>query len=71
MKQTQEEMILEHLESGQHIDPMEALNLYGVFRLAAIIHALKKRGYPIEKEIVRNGCKSYARYHMKFFGEGW
>ena len=42
--------ILEHLNSGRSITAIEALQLYGCFRLAARIHDLKKAGVPIKCE---------------------
>ncbi len=37
---TQKELVLEHLKSGKTLSPMQALNLYQCFRLAAIIYKL-------------------------------
>jgi hypothetical protein len=46
-------MILEHLVSGKEINPMEALNKYGCYRLGAVIFNLKKEGYHISTRIHR------------------
>lgn len=46
-------MVLKHLESGREINPIEALNKYGCFRLGAIIFELKKEGYAISSRIHR------------------
>ena len=44
---------------------MQALNLYGCFRLGARIHDLKKDGNFIDtKMIYKNGSK-YAEYSMR------
>lgn len=40
--------ILAHLQSGHSITSMQAIELYGVTRLSAIIFDLKKMGYKIE-----------------------
>lgn len=65
MKMTsQKHRILNYLQAGNKLTPIEALNLFGSFRLAATIHKLKQEGHLIESEIIkdeRNG-KSYARY---------
>jgi len=61
---SQEKMILEHLQSGQAITPMTALNLYGCFRLGARIFSLKKKGHRIMVEDVQNGKKRYAKYYI-------
>lgn len=61
----QSEMILEHLQSGKTITPLESLELFGCFRLGARIHDLKKKGYWIKSEKVSLGNgKSVARYQL-------
>jgi len=63
---TQKSKVREHLQSGQSITPIDALERYGCFRLAAIIHALKNDyGMNIETELVKNkyGTK-YGKYTM-------
>lgn len=63
--QSQCEKILSHLQSGKSINPMQALNLYGCFKLGARIHDLKKDGNFIDtKMIYKNGSK-YAEYSMR------
>jgi len=47
-KKTQREMILEHLKSGQPLDRMQALNLYGCIESPAVISGLRKEGYQIK-----------------------
>ena len=44
---TQEANVLHTLKSGRTITPIEALNQFGCFRLAAIIHTLRKDGWNI------------------------
>ncbi len=61
----QNEAILAHLLSGNSITPIEALNLYGCFRLGARVHDLKGMGYEIETEIEHENGKHFARYSMK------
>lgn len=46
MKQTQ--MILNHLKNYRSITPLEALNEYSCFRLAARIKDLRDQGHSIE-----------------------
>lgn len=62
---TQTEQIKQHLESGESITPLDALQTYGCFRLAARIDELRKAGLDIQtvKE-TRNG-KSFARYQVR------
>lgn len=45
-------LVLEHLKSGRSITSLEAVNLYGATRLAAIIFDLKKSGHDIVKKMI-------------------
>lgn len=60
MKISQEDAILNHLKSGKTITPIEALNLYGSFRLAARIASLRQQGY----NIVTEGKDQWAVYRL-------
>lgn len=63
---TQCDNIREYLESGRSITPIDALNLFGCFRLGARIADLKKQGMHIHTDIIndpRNG-KRYASYKL-------
>lgn len=46
-------MVLNHLQEGKEINPIEALNKYGCFRLGAVIYVLKNEGYNISSRIHR------------------
>ncbi len=48
MKLTQNQLILEHLKEHKTINPIQALELFGCFRLGARIYNLKQDGYLIE-----------------------
>ena len=65
LKPSKTQKVLHHLKSGKSISPLEALGLYGSFRLAAVVHSLKKRGYDIITDIKTdmNGSR-YAQYTM-------
>lgn len=52
MAVTQCEKILQHLEQYGSITAMEAVNEYGIMRLASRITDLKKQGVPINRDIV-------------------
>lgn len=58
------ESILEHMKRAP-INPIQALNLYGCFRLAARIADLRKQGHEIETVDVgmANG-KTFAEYRL-------
>lgn len=61
VKQT--EAIKEHLEAGNTITAIEALNKFGCFRLASRIHDLKTEGYVVDKIMITGeNNKRYAQY---------
>ena len=49
---TQKEMILRHLQERDSITPAEAINRYGIYRLASRIWDLRNDGYNIRSEKV-------------------
>ena len=61
---TQTEMIRAHLESGREITPMDALQQYGCFRLAARIKDLRDAGMPIETATEQRDGKAWAKYRL-------
>ena len=63
--QSQCEKILSHLQSGKSINPMQALNLYGCFRLGARIYDLKKAGFEIDSRLVHKNGVQYAEYSIR------
>lgn len=46
-KSTQSSAILDYMRSGHAITPLEALSLFGCFRLGARIWDLRREGYAI------------------------
>ena len=54
------------LKNGKSITPIQALNSYGCFRLAARIHDLRKRGMRIKQKPVTNRKtgSTYASYAL-------
>lgn len=61
---TQLAKIRKHLQDGRSITALDALNLYGCFRLSAHIHTLRNEGMNIAMDrIVRNG-KWFALYRL-------
>lgn len=59
-KTTQNERILRHLKEVGKITPIQALQEYGIMRLASRISDLKKEGYEITKTL---------KTHINKFGE--
>ena len=63
--ETQCKQISAHLKGGNTITALEALNLFGCFRLASRIHDLREAGYPIIVERIRTATgKTVAQYRM-------
>lgn len=55
--------ILSHLKR-KPITPIEALERYGCFRLAARISDLRYQGHVIETETIQRNEKRFARYRL-------
>ena len=64
MKTNQRMKILKHLKCGLSITPVDALERYKCFRLAARIAELREDGYQISTDM----SQGYARYALA--GEG-
>jgi len=60
----QTEAILGHLKAGNRLTPMDALNLFGVFRLAARISDIRQEGHNVIAENVTRNGKTFAEYRM-------
>jgi hypothetical protein len=61
---TQNEQIKAYLTKGKSITPLDALNKFGCFRLAARIANLRNEGLNIATKIVTKKGKSYASYTL-------
>ena len=59
----QSDKILDHLRGGP-ITPLQALNLYGCFRLAARINELRKQGHNISTKWIKGEKKKHAQYQL-------
>ena len=53
------------LESGHELTPIEALEMFGCFRLAARINDLRARGLPIETLDREANGKRFAAYRLR------
>nr|WP_321523312.1 helix-turn-helix domain-containing protein [uncultured Macellibacteroides sp.] len=62
---SQTQLIHEHLENGGTLTPLEALNLFGCFRLSGRIHDLRSSGIDVKTEIVQIGGKNVAKYSLE------
>ena len=64
-KQSQNQQILEYLEEGNTITPIEALNLFRCMRLASRINDLRRDGHIIATDIIQSdNNKRWARYRI-------
>lgn len=62
---TQTQQIKAALQSGAAITPIDALNQYGCFRLAARIDELRQEGLDIETVTQTRNGKRYAAYVLR------
>lgn len=63
--QSQNNQIIAWLEKGNTITQLEALNMFGCFRLASRIHNLRERGYNIKAEkITTHTGKIVCQYSL-------
>jgi len=71
-KTTQEE-VLQVLKEQGNIEPMQALNELGIYRLSACICRLRKKGHNIVAQRIKKQFRfrsgSFARYSLDEVGE--
>lgn len=62
---TQASRILAHLRAGNRLTPLDALERFGCFRLAARIHELRREGWDIcERAVETASGKRVAEYSI-------
>ena len=61
---SQNTQILNYLSKGKVLTPIEALHMFGCFRLAARIADLRKQGHMIFTDIVKKNDKKFAGYKL-------
>jgi len=61
--------IRSHLQRGRKITPLQALKLYGCFRLGARIYTLKRQGMNISSKMVEISTRS-GRTYVKQYWKG-
>jgi len=65
-KPTQANRILRYLQAGHRLTPLDALELFGCFRLAARVHELRREGWEINERTVETASgKRIAEYSME------
>lgn len=63
-KKTQNEKIINYLSNKGSITPIQALEKFGCFRLAARIADLRSQGHTIWTESVTKNGKTFASYSL-------
>lgn len=61
---SQEAQILSYLKRGHAITPLEALRLFGCFRLGARIWDLRRAGHKIVKTWAADERRRWAKYKL-------
>jgi hypothetical protein len=62
---SQNGFVLRHLRAGKRITAYEAVQRYGIYRLAARVAELRRMGYAIKSEEVWDGSRHWAVYWME------
>lgn len=68
--ESQNAMIKGWLLNGHSLTTLEALNMFGAFRLSARIENLRSAGLPILTEMVEINDKRVARYRLDNASQG-
>jgi len=55
--------ILAHLQK-KSITGLQALDLYGVYRLSSVINRFRKKGHNIKTEMINKAEETYAKYTL-------
>ncbi len=63
-KETQCKRIAMYLKGGGRLTPMDALNMFGCFRLSARIADLRNGGMKIVTKYVTENGKTFAQYRL-------
>ena len=48
--------------TSKQITPLEALNQFGIFRLADVVYKLKNKGHNIKTHLITQNKKTFASY---------
>lgn len=63
--ETQNQQVLGYLKTGKVITPLDALDMFGCFRLAARVYDLRMRGWPIHCDrVALEGGKVVGHYTL-------
>ena len=62
--QSQNKILKKHLKSGKSIAPLQALSMFGIYRLSARINDLRNDGLNVKTTMVYEHPIKYAKYHL-------
>ena len=65
VKESQCKRIATYLNGGGILTPMDALDMFGCFRLSARIADLRRSGYRIKTKLVTEKGKTFASYRLE------
>lgn len=71
MSETQNLQVLNYLKTGKILTPIEALDMFGCFRLAARIYELKDNGWPIHCERKPTDDKKIVGHYSLNLDKNW
>lgn len=71
MSATQSAAILAYLKTGKSLTPLDALEAFQCFRLAARVHDLRGEGWPIVKSEGEQAGKRFAVYSLDMDRAKW
>lgn len=61
----QAQRVLKHLKKHKTITPLEAIGVYGIYRLGARVYELRQAGIKVLTKYMRDEMKRpYARYSL-------
>lgn len=63
-KVSQPDMVLSYLKQRASINSIDAFGLFGITRLAAVVHRLRGRGYQIKSEDHQGIRGRYTEYSL-------
>ena len=66
MKESKHRQVKDHLLKGGQISGLEAIKLFGVYRLSSIINRLRNEGLDIKTTMIYNsdGVTQFAKYFI-------
>ena len=70
-KKTQKDKIFEYLKAGNSITPIEALERFGCFRLAAVIWKIRQEKHVYTTMVKNKHGYSFAKYSLIPFNQNW